>query len=224
VRLSTEDIARFLNEETLFHSVAPAALTSLSELATQKAVPKNGIYFSMGHPCEALHFVAEGVGLLVMTSPEGRQRILHRVLPGEMVAAVPFFDGGGYPATFIAESELVMVSFLREKLHPLLTSDPTFAMAVIGGLVERLRMIVSLLEKASFDDVEHRLWDYLVTSSTGPTIGGFPRVLEPIAPREQIASTIGTVREVVSRRLSRLAESGHLQVDGRRLSLLKPLA
>ncbi len=224
LRLSREGVERFLREETLFRSAAPASLPRLGEIAVQRVVPKDGMLFSMGRTCDSLHFVAEGSGLLVKTNPDGRQRILHRALPGDMVGAVPFFDGAGYPASFVAETECVVISLPREKLLALLANEPTLALSVIGGMVERLRMMVSMVEQMSFEDVEHRLWDYLVRSSTGPVDGEFPRVLDPIPPREHIASNIGTVREVVSRRLSRLADSGHLQIDGKRLTLLKPLA
>ena len=40
---------------------------------------------------------------------------------------------------------------------------------------------------------------------------------------EGIASTSGTVREVVSRRLSRFVDSGHARIEGKRLVLVKPI-
>ena len=54
-------------------------------------------------------------------------------------------------------------------------------------------------------------------------LGSIAANLQRREERERIAESIGTVREVVSRRLSALVESGHLQIDGRRLALLKPL-
>ena len=51
----------------------------------------------------------------------------------------------------------------------------------------------------------------------------YPRILEPLPTRERMANAIGSVREVVSRRLSRLVDSGHIKIEGRRLTILKPL-
>jgi len=221
-RLSLEEVQKFLAEETFFRGVSEAAIASLSGIATQRVVPKDSMLFSMGQSCEALHFVAAGCALIVKTAPDGRQRILHRVTCGEMVGAVPFFDRKPYPASFTAESECVVLSFPRDRLLELLGVNPAFSLSIIGGLVERLRMMTSLVERMSFEDTAHRLWHYLLEASKGSG-DGYPRTLESLPTREHIASTIGTVREVVSRRLSSLVDSGHVKIEGRRLVLLRSL-
>jgi CRP-like cAMP-binding protein len=220
---SPAEVRRFLAEDSLFRDASPAALDLLAEAAVEQAVPAGSTLFSMGQSCNALHFVASGSSLLVQVSPDGRQRILHRAIAGDMVGAVPFFDGGDYPATFIAESDCIVLGFSRAKLLALIAGDPGIALAIIGGLVARLRKMISLVEEMSFADAERRLWGYLIRESKPAGDGDYPRILEPLPTRESIASTIGTVREVVSRRLSRLVDSGHARIDGKRLVLVKPL-
>jgi len=222
-KFSQEEIRTFIAEETIFRDALPASLDRLAAEAVQKNVAEGCSLFSMGQTCDALHFVAAGSGLLVKMAPDGRERLLHRALPGDMVGSVPFFDGGDYPATFVAETDCTVVSFPRETFMKLLASDQRLALGVIGGLVERLRQMVGLVEQLSFEDTTRRLWDYLMQGSTDHQGRGFPRVLDPLPTREKIAMAIGTVREVVSRRLSHLVQTGHLQIDGRRLVLLKPL-
>jgi CRP-like cAMP-binding protein len=222
-RLSREQVSQFLAEETIFRGAPPAAIGRLSDVPLQRLVKEGYALFSAGQPCEALHFVVEGCGILVKNAPDGRQRILHRAISGEMVGAVPFFDGLGYPVSFVAESECLVLSFPRERLLALFASDPALSLAIVGGLVERLRMMVSMVEQMSFEDTVHRLWDFLLQSSTPKAGDDFPRTLESLPTREHIANAIGTVREVVSRRLSRLVESGHIRIEGRRLVMLKPL-
>ena len=222
-RLSREQVQEFLAEETLFCGASTSAIERLSEIAIQKVIPPGFALFSMGQTCDALHFVAGGCGFLVKISPDGRQRILHNVLAGEMVGAVPFFDGKGYPATFIAESECTVLSLPRKTLTSLLAADPAVSLSLIGGIVGRLRMMSSKVEQMSFEDTTERLWNYLVQSSKNFGREDYPRIFEPLPTREHIANSIGTVREVVSRRLSRLVHSGHIKVDGRRLTLLKGL-
>ena len=222
-RLSREQVQEFLAEETLFCGASTSAIERLSEIALQKVVPPRFALFSMGQTCDALHFVVDGCGFLVKISPDGRQRILHNVLAGEMVGAVPFFDGKGYPATFIAESECTVLSLPRKTLTSLLAADPAVSLSLIGSIVGRLRMMSSKVEQMSFEDTTERLWDYLVQGSTNSGGEDYPRIFEPLPTREHVANIIGTVREVVSRRLSRLVHSGHIKVDGRRLTLLKDL-
>ena len=222
-RLSRDEIRSFLAEESLFRDTSPAAIDLLADAAVERFVPASSLFFSMGQSCDALHFVVSGCGLLVKTSPDGRQRILHRAMVGDIVGAVPFFDGGEYPASFVAESDCIIVSFPRQKLLELIAGDPRIALAIIGGIVGRLRRMISIVEEMSFEDTERRLWNYLVQGSKGSSGEEYPRVLQPLPTREHIASAIGTVREVVSRRLSRLVDSGHVRIEGRRLVLVKPL-
>ena len=222
-RFSPEEIRGFLAEDTIFHDALPASINRLAAEALQKSVPQGCSLFSMGQTCDALHFVAAGTGMLVKMAPDGRERVLHRALPGDMVGSVPFFDGGDYPATFVAETDCTVVSFARETILKLIAGDPRLALGLIGGLVERLRQMVALVEQISFEDTTRRLWDYLVNGSEDHHGRGFPRVLDPLPTRERIALAIGTVREVVSRRLSHLAQTGHIKLDGRRVMLLKPL-
>jgi CRP-like cAMP-binding protein len=165
-KFSREGVQRFLKEETLFRTASQAAIERLGDLALQKTVPRDGTLFTMGQTSDALHFVVEGCALLVKLAPDGRQRILHRALPGEMVGAVPFFDGQEYPASFVAETECVVLSFPRSSLLALLAGDPTLSLAIIGGVVERLRMMTNIVEQMSFEDAEHRLWDYLMKGSS----------------------------------------------------------
>ena len=109
----------------------------------------------------------------------------------------------------------------RKTLTSLLAADPAVSLSLIGGIVGRLRMMSSKVEQMSFEDTTERLWNYLIQGSTNSRGEDYPRIFEPLPTREHIANSIGTVREVVSRRLSRLVHSGHIKVDGRRLTLLK---
>jgi CRP/FNR family transcriptional regulator len=222
-KLPKGNVKRFLAEETILRGAPAEALENLSEVAVETFVPRNSTFFSMGETSGALHFVVEGTGLLVKSASNGRQQVLHRALPGDVVGCVAFFDGQGYPASFVAESDCVVLSIPRDRLLELFRSHPALAFPIVGCLAERLRSMANVVEKMSFEDTTRRLWGFLLESSTATAGEGFPRVLDPLPTREHLARSIGTVREVVSRQLSRLAESGHLKMEGKRLVLLKPL-
>lgn len=213
-------ILEFLAQESIFSQVSRAALERLAPLGHVREVPRGKNLFSMGQRCSELHFVMEGQAKVILLSKDGRERILHVALPGDMVGAVPFFDGRDYPCTVTAETDSLFLAFRRGDLVDLLARESEVTLGILGGLVARQRKIVQHLEELSFDDTSSRLWHYLVENSHS-TDGGFPRVLDPLPTREKIAGEIGTVREVVSRRLSQLVKAGHVELDGRRLTLLR---
>ncbi len=217
-----EKICQFLKRESIFGNARDTALERLAALGRLRNVARKGSLFCMGQPCEELHFLIEGQARVVLLSKDGRERTLHLVLPGDMVGAVPFFDGGSYPCTVAAETDCQFVAFSRKELLKLLSDDGDVTLAVLGGLVARQRRIVEHLEELSFEDTSSRLWHYLLENSSGAN-DSFPRVLDPLPTRESIAGAIGTVREVVSRRLSTWIKSGHISIDGRKLVLHKAI-
>ena len=219
---SPAELLEFLADSTLFHGLPEESLERLTGIAAAAAIGAGDELFQMGQACDTLHFVYSGTATLVKSAPDGRQRILHRALPGDMVGAIPFFDGKGYPATLRAEVDCIFVSFPRDELLRLLGSAPDLSLAMIGGVVTRMRRMVGIVEQVSFEDTAQRLWTYLVETSQAESESAFPRVIVSMPTREHIAQSIGTVREVVSRRLSRLVDDGHVLIEGRRLTLLEP--
>jgi CRP/FNR family transcriptional regulator len=88
---------------------------------------------------------------------------------------------------------------------------------VIGG---RLRRLVGIIEELSFTTVRHRLIALLVRlGKTEGTRNGDAITLTLPANNSELAAQIGTVRELVSRNLSRLQSEGLIQVDNRKLEI-----
>jgi CRP/FNR family transcriptional regulator len=87
--------------------------------------------------------------------------------------------------------------------------------AVVGS---RLRRLVAIIEELSFTTVRQRLIALilrLVRASGTPSKSGIRVELEKT--HQDLASELGTVRELVSRNLSRLQAEGYLEVEGRKI-------
>ncbi|MBI4602793.1 MAG: Crp/Fnr family transcriptional regulator [Planctomycetes bacterium] len=220
--LSLPEARRFLAEETPFRAAPQDVIEALAAVAFQKVVPKGCCLFSMGQPCDTLHVVASGTGVIVLLAPDGRQRVLDRARRGDVVGAAPFFEGREHPATFVAESDCQVLSFPRDQLLRLLGAEPGLCLCLLRSLAGQLRRASCLVEQISFEHVQQRLWNHLYEEARASGGGQYPRVLAAMPTRESIARAIGTVREVVSRGLSRLSKTGNLRIDGRRLTLLRP--
>jgi CRP-like cAMP-binding protein len=76
------------------------------------------------------------------------------------------------------------------------------------------------LPELSFTTVRHRLAAFLVrlANREGMRMGSGVAVTLP-DNNQEIASQIGTVRELVSRNLSRLQAEGLIEIDGRKLTI-----
>jgi CRP/FNR family transcriptional regulator len=84
----------------------------------------------------------------------------------------------------------------------------------------RLRRLVGIIEELSFTTVRQRLVAMLVrlAKSSGQKESGSIMITLP-ANNNELAAQIGTVRELVSRNLSRLQSENLIQMDGRAITI-----
>lgn len=219
--MSKEDLLTFFERETALGSVRKSVLTQIAALGQVERLRAGEQLFRCGQECHKLHFLMEGQCAVFLLSEDGRERILHLALPGDMVGAVAFFDGLEYPCNLKALVDSRFVAFHRTELLDLLRGDGETMLALLGGILDRQRKVVAQLAQLSFEDTSTRLWRFLLESSSANDGGGLPRVVESLPTRETIAQAIGTVREVVSRRLAEFVRSESIALEGRRVTLLR---
>jgi CRP/FNR family transcriptional regulator len=140
--------------------------------------------------------------------------------PGNSVAELPVFDGGNYPASAQALSNCVLFFFSRQDFHALCLQHPQVALKVLKIVGSRLRTLVGIIEELSFTTVRHRLIALLVRlgKAEGARNGDTVSLQLPMNNSE-LAAQIGTVRELVSRNLSRLQAEGLITIDNRKIEI-----
>jgi CRP/FNR family transcriptional regulator len=136
--------------------------------------------------------------------------------PGSSIAELPVFDGGNYPASVAAIDEATLLFISKQDFQSLCLTHPQVALKVLRVVGARLRRLVGIIEELSFTTVRHRLASFLLRQAQkqGKRTADGVEVSLP-ASNQELASQIGTVRELVSRNLSRLQAQGVLRVEGR---------
>ena len=83
----------------------------------------------------------------------------------------------------------------------------------------RLRRLVGIIEELSFTTVRQRLIALLLKQAgAARTPSGEEVRVELTKSHQDLAAELGTVRELVSRSLSRLQAEGFLEVEGRNMA------
>ena len=213
------------HRETLAHVPIFSGLTE-SELAflTQHTVPRKfsagETVFSEGQPCTGLYVVESGHVRIFKSSAGGREHVLSVEGPGSSVAELPVFDGGIYPASVTAIDDATLLFVSKHDFQSLCLTHPQVSLKVLRVVGARLRRLVGIIEELSFTTVRHRLAAFLVrlAKTTGQRTADGIEIALP-ANNQELASQIGTVRELVSRNLSRFQSEGMLKIDGRILTI-----
>ncbi len=216
----TSDLLNVLQGTALLSSLSPAEIQMLAARTVRKRFGAGEMLFSEGGSCHGLHILAKGRVRIFKTSAAGREQVLAVNGPGESVAELPVFDGGNYPAsaTAIEDTEVAFIS--RRDFQAFCLEHPEVALKMLAVVGARLRRLVAIIEELSFTTVRQRLVALLLklASQEGKRVESGVALQLP-ASHQELANELGTVREIISRNLTRLQAEGLIQVDARQIVL-----
>jgi CRP/FNR family transcriptional regulator len=208
-----------LRSVQIFGGLTETELQFLAERAVPRTYSKGELLFTEGDPCTGLFVIQSGRVRIFKSSPNGREQVLAVEGPGSSVAELPLFDGGNYPASTAAIEDASIYFISKPDFHSLCLVHPQVPLKVLKVVGARLRRLVGIIEELSFTTVRSRLIVALVRrAQTGKkTRTGIEIELPP--SNQELASEIGTVRELVSRNLSRLQAEDLIQMEGKTVTI-----
>lgn len=205
-----------LRKTQLFAKLTPIEMRTLAKHVTRRRLARGEVLFGEGDQCKGLFVVALGTIRVFKLSATGREQVLTVEGPGSSLAELPAFDGGAYPASASAleDSEVLFIS--RNDFQNYCLEHPEVALKVLAVVGSRLRRLVGIIEDLSFTTIRQRLISLLLRLAQSSRKAPAKAVrVELRTTHQELASELGTVRELVSRNLSRLQAEGLLEVNGR---------
>jgi len=191
-------------------------ISSLAAAATRSAHRAGAVIFVQGEPGRGLFIIEAGEVKVSRVGREGREHILHVLRAGESFNDVAAMDGGPNPATATARTDAAVWCIQRDDLRQIAILYPALAWALIENIARRARYLVGVVEDLGMRSVRGRLANLLLTEARAYQMGAVPRLLS----QEEMASRLGTVREVVGRALKAMAEDGVIAFDRHRIVIL----
>jgi len=207
MKTNTSDRIAVLKRVALSADLSDGELAFLGERSSIKHFVVNELIFSEGDVCQGLYIVQSGAVKIFKMAPSGREQVLGVERSGNSVAELPVFDGGNYPASTIAVEDSDLPFVKKEDFRALCLEHPEVALKVLRVVGKRLRGLVGIIEELSFTTVRQRLIAYLLRIAGAAA--GAKKSVEIMLP------VSGTVRELVSRNLSRLQAEGLIKIQAR---------
>jgi CRP/FNR family transcriptional regulator len=205
-----------LRKTPLFASLTEAEMQALCTRVTKRHFGRGELLFNEGDHCTGLFLVASGKIRIFKLSTAGREQVLAMEGPGSSFAELPVFDGGEYPASASALEDAEVLFISRQDFQNFCREHSEVAIKVLAVVGSRLRRLVGIIEDLSFTTVRQRLISVLLRmTQEGGTATKHGIRVELTKSHQDLAAELGTVRELVSRNLSRLQAEGFLEVDGR---------
>jgi CRP/FNR family transcriptional regulator len=208
--------AQTLAKVPIFSGLTESELGFIAPRIVTRHYSPGEMVFGEGEPCTGFFVIEAGNVRIFKSSSNGREQVLSIDGPGSSIAEIPLFDGGAYPASGTAVDDVTLLFVSKQDFQALCLAYPQVPLKVLRVVGARLRRLVGIIEELSFATVRHRLATYLLrlAQKSGKRAPEGVRVSLPITNQE-LAAQIGTVRELVSRNLSRLQAEGLVKIDGR---------
>ncbi len=209
---------KVLAKAALFQNLPPDALAELASHGYEHKLGQGQILFSANQPSDGLYIVLSGSVRAFRENLDGREQTIHVERAGGMLAEVTVFDGGAYPSTAAAEEDSVVLFLAKEDVLRFLLKYPEAALAALALMARKLRTVASLAEHLTLKDVNQRLATLLLEEAQRacPELHDGISFSLPLS-HTQLASRLGSVREVVTRGLHKLSQLGIIEVRGHRI-------
>jgi CRP/FNR family cyclic AMP-dependent transcriptional regulator len=192
------------------------AISGIVRVSYSKLYPRNAILFNEGHIARGVYVLCTGSAKISICSSDGKKLIIRIAKPGDVLGLYAGLTGRPYEAT----AELLepgQVSFVsRRNLVELIASQGAFGRGLVqlfskqfSEFVDHARLL--LLSESATEKLARLILKW--SGDFGELTAGGIR-LQILLTQEEIAQTIGSSRETVTRLFSALKRQKIIRVNG----------
>lgn len=194
--------ASFIQAFPQFARLDPESARMLDSAARLATVPAGTALFQDGAECANYVLVIEGSIRVQKVAENGREIVLYRVESGQSCVLTTncLIARDDYSAAGIAETEVKALVLPAATFRGLLGRSEPFRDFVFSAYASRISDLLMLIEEVAFGRIDVRLGAWL-RQHMG--VGG-----EIKATHQDLATELGTAREVVSRQLKEFERRG----------------
>ena len=200
----------------LFSSFPEEQLRMLAQVVTRRSAARSSTVLAAGDLTDSLYIVLSGRLKVMMSDAEGKEVILSILGPGEFFGEMGLIDDSPRSASVVAIEACELLSIAKRDFKKCLAENFEMAMAVMRGLVRRLREADRKIGSLALLDVYGRVARLLLDMSEN--VEG-EKVVTKRLPKQDIAKMIGASREMVSRVMKDLQMGGYIEVRGSNIVL-----
>jgi CRP-like cAMP-binding protein len=199
----------YFSSQAIFSALDDSQKETLLKEGISRTYPKGTFIAQMGDIWPYLFIVLSGGVNAVKESNEGRSLIIATFNPGDIFWGMAFFyEDAPMPVTLEVIKETNLFLWSRERILPMIYTNGHFSWELSRLMVQRMQRASSIVEELAFQPVTGRVARLLLEQ--------FP-ASQNVVPRhltlDEMASRVGTTREMVCRILYRFAEAGAIQIN-----------
>ena len=202
----------------ILNSIHTSAWNKMLENVIHLKLNAGQMVFRDGESCQNYLLVLSGIVRVQKISQDGHEITLYRLRTGEAceITTTCLLANDYYHAEAIAESDVTAVLIPKYYFQIALTESPEFRNYVYKNVEEGINVLLSLIEDVAFGPIDTRLAKDLILNKNHDN--------EVFTTHHEIASNLGTAREVVSRILKKFEKKSWVKLQRGKITILNPQA
>ncbi|MCK5697037.1 MAG: Crp/Fnr family transcriptional regulator [Gammaproteobacteria bacterium] len=209
-----------LRQHYLFRRLSDEAFSTILERSNLTSLKRNEVLFEQGDHASRFFFVRSGQIMLFQTSPEGHEKIVDIIGPGQTFAeAVMFMEGHRFPVNARATNNTELFYFDNKAFTQELQNSNALCFAMMADMSTRLKGLLTEISELTIYNAKHRLISYLLGHindlKAQPTV-------KLTATKSMIASKLSITPETFSRIISQLKKEDLIAIEDEVITLLQP--
>ena len=172
--------------------------------------------FSQGDPAQRFYLVQQGQIRLFRLSPDGAEKVMEIVSPGQTFAeALMFLNAPRYPVCAAALEPSQVIAIDARDFATMLRGSVETCFVVLGALSRRLRGLIAEIDNLTLHTAKSRVARYLLAHCPQERHAFALDVRKGV-----LASRLSVKPETFSRVIKQLTQDGAIAVQGAHITLL----
>jgi CRP/FNR family cyclic AMP-dependent transcriptional regulator len=215
--ISGSKFGGFFSDNSLFSGLKEEERRLISQAAIKKVYAKNTIILSEGDTTDSLYMVCRGRVKVSIIDEYGKEIILAILGPGEYFGEMTAMaEGASRSACVMTREPCELMILQKEDFRKIVKSNPDIVFSLLLKSMERLREANKKIESLALLDVYGRV-ARLFAKLGRPENGG--QVIDEKLTHQDIASMVGSSREMVSRVLKELSTGGYISINHKTITV-----
>ncbi len=171
------------------------------------SLKQNSTVFHQGDDCSNYLIILNGKVKVFTRAENGREILLYRLSQGDscVLTTSCLFGHRNYPAEGKTETDVNALAIPVKQFNDVLKNSETFREMVFTAFSSHLSELITLVEEVAFGKLDVRLAKHLLEQRDENNI--------LTSTHQNIATELGTAREVISRQLKEMESKGYLEIN-----------
>ena len=218
--MSSSKVHAILANLPLFKEMTPEEIDRIAQNTRELRASRGEMVFQRGDPAHGFYVVIHGQLKLALSSPQGVEKVVHLVGPGQTFGEAVMFMGMPYPVYAQALADSLLLHIAKAAVFEGLDRDPIFCRKMLAGLSSRLHSLIGDVEAYSLRSCTQRVIGYLLQYDDDKAEDSGNFLINLPASKTVIASRLNISPETFSRVLHDLSAAGLISVKGKDVSVL----